>query len=141
MPRRKAPEPRWVSRVVLDALHLDQIRAHGGLPGHRDENALESALARARNKWVYERTADVAELGAAYAFGLVTAHPYRDGNKRSAFLAMVVFLGLNGYEFEAPEPEVVTMMLAAADHRATEPELATWIHHRMVALPGWPKSP
>ena len=136
MPRRRPTEPRWVDRVVLDAVHLDQIRAHGGLPGVRDENALEAALARARNKWGYEQTGDVAALGAAYAFGLVTAHPYRDGNKRIAFLAMVVFLGLNGYDFDAPEPEVVTMMVAAADHRATEAELATWIRSRMVALPG-----
>jgi death on curing protein len=136
VPRRKQTEPRWVDRVVLDAVHLDQIRAHGGLPRVRDENALEAALARARNKWSYERTADVAVLGAAYAFGLVTAHPYRDGNKRIAFLAMVVFLGLNGYDFDAPEPEVVTMMVAAADHRATEAELTRWIRSRMVALPG-----
>ncbi len=134
MPRRKAAEPRWVDRVVLDAVHLDQVRAHGGLSGVRDENALEAALARARQKWAYGRKPDLATLGAACAFGLVRAHPYNDGNKRIAFLAMVVFLGLNGYDFDAPEPEVVMMMLAAADHRATEAELATWIRRRMVAL-------
>lgn len=112
---------------MLDAVHLEQIRAHGGLAGVRDENALEAALARARNKWGYEGTTDIAVLGAAYAFGIVTAHPYRDGNKRISFLAMVIFLGLNGVELDAPEAEVVTMMVAAADHRATEADLAEWI--------------
>lgn len=135
MPRRKAAEPRSVERVVVDAVHLDQLRAHGGLPGVRDENAPHAVLARARNKWGYERTTDLAALGAAYAFGIITSHPYRDGNKRIAFLTMVVFLGLNGYDFEASERDVVTMMLAAADHRASEEDLALWIRKHMVVLP------
>lgn len=126
-------EPRWASRVVIDSVHLDQIREHGGLQGIRDENALESALARARNKWEHEPTSDVATLAAAYGFGIVTSHPYRDGNKRIAFLAVVVFLGLNGWTLTATEAEVVTTMLAAADHRCTEEELAAWIRKHMVA--------
>lgn len=121
--------------MVVDAAHLDQLRAHGGLPGVRDENALEAVLARARNKWGYERTTDLAALGAAYAFGIITSHPYRDGNKRIAFLTMVVFLGLIGYDFEASERDVVTMMLAAADHRASEEDLALRIRKHMVVLP------
>ena len=124
-----------MDRVVVDAVHLDQIRVHGGLPGVRDENALEAALARARNKWGYERTTDMAVLGAAYAFGLVTSHPFRDGNKRIAFLTMVVFLGLNGFDFDAPEADVVTMMVAAADHRASEADLTAWIRQHMKPLP------
>lgn len=135
MPRRPSAEPRWVDRVVVEAVHLDQLREHGGLPGIRDENTLEAALARARNKWGYGATTDVAVLGAAYAFGMVTSHPFRDGNKRLAFLTMVVFLGLNGYDFDAPESNVVIMMVAAADHRATEGELVTWIRGHMVRLP------
>ena len=135
MPRRQAAEPRWVARVVVEAMHLDQLRAHGGLPGIRDENALEAALARARNKWAYDRTTDLAALGAAYAFGVVTTHPFRDGNKRLAFLTMVVFLGLNGYDLDAPESDVVSIMVAAADHRATEAQLTAWIRAHMVRLP------
>ena len=138
MPRRKPAEPRWVDRVVVDAVHLDQIRVHGGLPGIRDENALEAALARARNKWRYESTTDMAVLGAAYAFGLVTSHPFRDGNKRIAFLTMVVFLGLNGFDFDAPEADVVTMMVAAADHRTSEADLTAWIRRHMKPLPRSP---
>lgn len=134
-------EPRWVSRIVVDSVHLDQIREHGGLQGTRDENALESALTRARNKWEYEPASDVATLAAAYGFGIVTSHPYRDGNKRIAFLAIVVFLGLNGWTLAATEAEVVTTMLAAADHRCTEEELGAWIRKHMVAKEDFVKPP
>jgi death-on-curing protein len=128
-------EPRWVERLIVDAVHLDQLREHGGLSGVRDENALESALARPRNKWAYESTHDLADLAAAYGYGLVTNHPYLDGNKRIAFLTMVIFLGLNGWDLDAPEADVVTMMLAAAEKRCSEADLTTWIRSHMVALP------
>lgn len=118
----------------MDAVHLDQLREHGGLPGIRDENALESALARPRNKWAYKRSTDLAALAAAYGFGLVTVHPYRDGNKRIAFLTMAVFLGLNGLEIEAEESEVVAAMVAAANHGLTERQLSRWISSHMVSL-------
>ena len=120
-------EPRWVPRIVVDAVHIDQIREHGGLAGIRDENALESALARARNKWEYDKSSDIADVAAAYGFGIVKSHPYRDGNKRIAFLTMVIFLGLNGYALDTPEAEVVTTMLATADKTLTEKALAEWI--------------
>lgn len=124
------PEPRWVERVVVDAVHLDQIREHGGLAGLRDENALESALARPRQKWHYEKRTDLPTLAAAYGFGLCRSHPYRDGNKRVAFVVMVVFLELNGLSFDAQETEVVTVMLQLADGRLSEQELAGWLRTR-----------
>lgn len=126
-------EPIWVDRLVVDAVHHDQLREHGGLPGIRDENALESALARARNKWAYESVDDPAKLAAAYGFGIATNHPYRDGNKRIAFLAMVIFLGLNGWDFDAPEPEVVSTMLAVAAGQCSEAALAEWLRKYLVA--------
>lgn len=126
-------EPVWVPRTALDSIHLDQLREHGGLQGIRDENALESALAQARNKWVYESTEDPAVLAAAYGYGLAASHPYRDGNKRIAFLAMLVFLGLNGWDLDAPEDEVVVTMLAVADRRCSEEELASWLRAHLVA--------
>ena len=73
-------------------------------------------------------------LAAAYAFGLVKGHPYRDGNKRIGFLAMVTFLGINGHELEAPEAEVVAEFLALADGRVSENELADWIRERVSKL-------
>jgi death-on-curing protein len=125
-----AKEPVWVPRLVVDAIHLDQVRTHGGLPGLRDEHALESALARPRQRWYYARRADLASLAAAYGFGLCQNHPFRDGNKRVAFVTMVVFLQLNGLRFDAPEPEVVTVMVGLASGRCTEAELAEWLRAR-----------
>jgi death-on-curing protein len=121
-----------VPRIVLDAAHLDQIREHGGLPGIRDENALESALARARQKWHYEPKTEFPELVAAYGFGITTNHPYRDGNKRAGFLAMAIFAGLNGYEIEATDAEVVTVMLGLAAGHLKERELAAWLRGHLV---------
>jgi len=111
-------------------MYADQLQQHGGRPGIRDENALESALARPRNKWAYDAAADLATLAAAYGYGLATSHPYTDGNKRIAFLAMYVFLGLNGQDLVAPEPEVVSLMRAVADHRCSEAQLVAWIRER-----------
>jgi death-on-curing protein len=123
-------EPVWVPRIVVEAIHLDQVRAHGGLAGLRDEQVLESALARARQRWSYDPETDVPTLAAAYGFGLCQGHPFRDGNKRMAFITMVVFLMLNGWQFEAPESEVVTAMLAVAEGKSTEADLAGWVHAR-----------
>jgi death-on-curing protein len=116
--------------MVVDAIHNDQLREHGGLPGVRDENVLESALARPKQKWNYAERLDLPRLAAAYAFGLVTNHPYRDGNKRIGFLAMVTFLGVNGHDFGATEPDVVAQFLALADGRVSEEALADWIRQR-----------
>lgn len=129
------PEPRWVPRVVIEAVHYDQIREHGGLPGLRDDGALEAALARPRHKCTYKRKPDLASLAAAYGYGLVRDHPFRDGNKRVGFLTMLVFLGLNGYDFDAEEADVVTVVLAVAAGRCSEAELARWVRRLMARLP------
>lgn len=121
-------------RLVLDAAHLDQLREHGGLPGLRDENALEAALARPRHKWQYEPASDLAALAAAYAFGIAKAHPFNDGNKRAAFLTAMIFLGLNGKELDATEAEVVQVMTALAAGSLSEAALAKWIRARLVRL-------
>jgi death-on-curing protein len=120
-------EPRWVSRLVADAIQTDTLLTHGGMPGIRDENALESALARPRQRFSYEAEADLAVLAAAYGYGLAGNHPYNDGNKRVAFVVMGVFLGLNGLQFTASEPDVVTTMMALAAGELDEETLAGWI--------------
>lgn len=121
-------------RVVVDATHLDQLREHGGMPGVRDENGLEAALARPRQKWNYEPDSDLATLGAAYAFGLARAHPFNDGNKRTAFLTAMVFLGLNGKDLDATEAEVVQVVTALAAGTLGEADLASWLRARLVRL-------
>ena len=128
------PEPRWVSRLVIESIHVDQIREHGGLIGLRDENALESALGRPVQRWHYEAEADLAELAAAYMYGLSSNHPFRDGNKRVSFLAAVVFLGLNGRSFEADDEDVVEMSVALAAGEIEEADLAAWIRERGQSL-------
>lgn len=123
---RRPSEPHWLPRVVVEAIHNDQLREHGGLPGVRDDNVLESALARPQQKWHYARDTDLPLLAAAYAFGLVRNHPYRDGNKRIGFLAMVAFLGMNGLDLTATDAEVVAEILAVADGSVSEEALADW---------------
>lgn len=129
--RKRNREPAWLTRLVVDAIHHDQIREHGGRPGVRDDNILESALARPRQKWHYGGPVDWPALAAAYAFALVRNHPYFDGNKRTGFLAMVTFLGINGHDFEATDAEVVAEIVALADGSVTEAELTTWIRRHM----------
>ena len=128
---RRRREPSWLSRTVVDATHADQVREHGGLPGVRDENVLESALARARQKWEYDDGADLALLAAAYAFGFVRNHPYRDGNKRIGFLTLVTFLGINGHELDTTDEDVVMTLLALADGSLTEAQLAHLVRDRL----------
>lgn len=120
-------EPRWLTRAVIDAVHLDQLGAHGGLSGLRDENAPESALARPVNKWGYRRTSTIFELAAAYGFAIATSHPFSDGNKRTAFMAMYIFLGINGWDIVSDEIEVVSTMLALANGTMTEKSMAVWL--------------
>jgi death on curing protein len=131
MAQKRRPEPHWLSRVVIDAIHTDQLREHGGLPGVRDENALESALARPRQKYTYGDNVDSASLAAAYAFGLVMNHPYRDGNKRIGFLAMATFIGLNDHDFTASDEDVVSVVIQLASGELTEEDVAAWIRARI----------
>ena len=112
---------------MVEAIHFDLVRAHGGLSGLRDETGLESALARPRQRFAYQPESDVAAPAAAYGFGLTRNHPFNDGNRRVAFVTMGVFLGLNGHEIEAPESEVVTVMLDFAAGELGEDQLADWI--------------
>ena len=132
MPRRRAPTR--LTRRMLDVLHDAQLREHGGAPGVRDEGALESALGRPQQKWAYAESPDLATLAAAYAFGLAKNHGYIDGNKRVAFMAAYVFLGLNGKDLDADEPEVVATIERLAAGRLPEAALADWFRTHIRAL-------
>ncbi len=131
----KKREPRWVNRLVVDSIHFDMLATFGGMPGLRDEGALESALARPRQHLAYRPDADLASLAASYGYGIARNHPFNDGNKRVAFVVMAVFAGLNGYEIDAPETEVVAYVLDLAAGTLAEDELAEWIRSRLVASP------
>lgn len=120
-------EPRWINKQALLFLHAASLAAFGGSAGIRDEALLDSALARARNRFLYEPTADIAELAACYGFGVAKNHPFVDGNKRAALHAIGVFLALNNYELSASQPEAIQAILGLAAGEISEPELATWI--------------
>jgi death-on-curing protein len=122
-------EPRWLTRRMIESFHDDQLRTHLGLPGIRDENLLESALARPQQKWHYGER-DLTALAAAYGFGLASNHPFVDGNKRAAFVALATFLRINGLRLRTPEEDVVREILALAAGERSETELADWIRSR-----------
>lgn len=119
-------QPFWLTRQMIVAIHDEQLAIHGGASGLRDEGMLESALDRPKNKWSYEN-ADLAELAAAYAFGIARNHPFIDGNKRTSLLALYTFLGVNGIDFVVPEAEAAAMILALAAGEVSEPSLVRWI--------------
>ncbi|MBC7622121.1 MAG: type II toxin-antitoxin system death-on-curing family toxin [Aeromicrobium sp.] len=120
----------WIDARAIVAIHDEQLAEHGGAAGLRDRGLLESALARPVNLAAYE-SPDVAALAAAYAVGLAKNHPFVDGNKRTAFVAMELFLHLNGHELLADDAQCVLTMLAVAGGEIDEPALAEWIRqHR-----------
>lgn len=125
-------EPKWLSLEIITALHTDQVREHGGTLGIRDGGLLESAIGRPRKRWEYDEAVDLADLAADYGFGLAKNHPFVDGNKRIAFVATNVFLIINGYEIEANEPEVVSMVLKLADGRLSRNKYAEWIRAHLM---------
>ena len=124
---------RWLTRPLVEAIHADQLREHGGLPGLRDPAALESALERPRQRHHYDPDADLSRLAAALCHGLSKAHAFADGNKRVSLACLYTFLGLNGWELVTPEPAAVVGMLGVASGELAEEELAEWIRARLVA--------
>ena len=121
--------PIWVSVAEVKALHERQIARFGGPAGVRDAGALESAIGRARNKWEYEG-ADPALLAAAHAFGIARSHPFVDGNKRAAFVTMMLFLRRNGVRFAPSQAEATTIVVGLAAGEVSEESLARWIRDR-----------
>src|ERR1700745_1417165 len=126
-------EPHWITYDQAIAIHSRQLRRFGGAPGLRDEGMLRSALERPINKWRYEQS-EMAELAAAYAFGLAKNHAFVDGNKRVAFIAMVVFLRKNGVRFAPDQAQSTKIILALAAGEVSEDNLARWIRDN------WPKA-
>jgi len=115
----------WIDRDVLLAAHDEQLHEHGGAAGIRDEGMFNSALARPQNLVAYGKP-DAAALAAAYAFGLAKNHAFIDGNKRTALVALELFLELNSFELAADDAQCVLVMLSVASGAFSESELAGW---------------
>lgn len=127
-------EFRWVAKRTALAIHSAQIAEHGGATGVRDDALLESALTRPEAKAYYGET-DAALLAAAYAYGLARNHPFVDGNKRTAFVVMELFLVKNGFRLEATDEECVLTFLKLAAGELSEADLAAWVRERMFGEP------
>jgi death on curing protein len=125
-------EPKWFTYEAAIAGHSLQLRRFGGAPGLRDERPLRSALERPCNKWRYEG-AELPELAAAYAFGLIKNHAFVDGNKRIAFIGMIAFLRMNGIAFKPDQAQSTAIILAVAAGEVSEQSLARWIRD------SWPR--
>jgi death-on-curing protein len=119
-------EPVWLDVEILIDLHAEQLALFGGPDGIRDQGMLESALGRPINKFAYGET-DLAALAAAYGFGIARNHPFVDGNKRAAFGAIIVFLGLNDIDFLVPPESATVMILSLAAGEVNEEGLTRWI--------------
>jgi death on curing protein len=121
-----AVEPAWLDRRRIVAIHSTQIREHGGTDGIRDEARLESAIARPRSHALYT-DARVPELAAVYALAIARNHPFIDGNKRTAFVALELFLAKNGHSFDASDADAVLTMLAMAAGDITDDAFIEWV--------------
>jgi len=116
--------------------HHEMIKTFGGLEGVRDAGALESALARAQQKFSYEQESDLAALCACYGYGISRNHPYNDGNISCVFTAMMIFARFNGFTIKAEEESVVSIILGIASSQASEEDLILWLREHLVLYPG-----
>ncbi|MBE0550030.1 MAG: type II toxin-antitoxin system death-on-curing family toxin [Rubrivivax sp.] len=129
----------WLDAAVLRAVHDEQLAEHGGARGTRDAALFESALGRPLNLAAYGEP-DAAALAASYGFGIARNHPFVDGNKRTAFVAMELFLECNGYELVAGDADCVVTMLAVAAGAMDEAQLADWVRLNSRLLSGGVRS-
>ncbi|HWS75079.1 MAG TPA: type II toxin-antitoxin system death-on-curing family toxin [Quisquiliibacterium sp.] len=123
--------PRWIDKRALLFLHSESLAEHGGPEGIRDEGLLDSALARPQNLLAYGEP-DLAALAAAYGVGIAKNHPLVDGNKRAAFLAVGLFLALNGQRLAATQVEATSAMIAIASSELDEPAFAQWLREHIA---------
>jgi len=122
----------WVADSVALAIHEAQLAEHGGMAGLRDEGLFLSAMARPQNVAAYGERPDAADLATAYAFGLARNHPFLDGNKRTAFVVMELFLNLNGWMLEADDAECISTMESVAAGDLSEKKLADWLRSHIA---------
>lgn len=125
----------FLSRRAVEAMHAEQLRRHGGAHGIRDENALESALARAENKVAYGDPT-IHELAAAYIFGIARNHSFVDGNKRTAIVAAGAFLIINGYMLTADNGTLYSFVMGIAAGEIDEAGAAAFFRDHTEPVSG-----
>jgi death-on-curing protein len=122
---------RWVGEAVVVAVHDEQLAEHGGATGVRDLALLQSALARPKNLAAYG-SPDIADLAAAYAYGITKNHPFIDGNKRTALLVANIFLLDHGHDIGADDADLLAVMLRVSDGAMKEKQFAEWLRRNIV---------
>lgn len=120
-------EPVWLTVEDIQLLHDYVLVRTGGASGIRDMGLLESALERPRNRFHYEAVEDLSVLAATYAVGVANNHPFVDGNKRAGFLALGLFLEMNGRRLVASDDDATITMLGVAAGEVEIEALAVWI--------------
>jgi death-on-curing protein len=126
----------WVERALALAIHDRQLAEHGGSPGVRDNNLLESALARPQQLYAYgDPQPDLADLAASLAYGLARNHPFVDGNKRTAYVVCRTFLALNNAELVAQDDEKYLTILALAEGKLSAHQFAAWLQQHIPTMP------
>ena len=122
---------RWIDPQALQLLHGESLAEHGGRAGLRDAGLFASALDRPKNLAAYGEP-DLAALAASYAKGLAQNHPFVDGNKRAAFLAVGLFLYLNGHRLQATQADATVSVIALAAGELSEEGFAQWLRVRLA---------
>ena len=126
----------WVSTQLALTIHARQLAEHGGIDGLRDQGLLDSALARPQHLLAYSQDSPhIAQLAAAYAFGIARNHPFLDGNKRTAAVVCETFINLNGYDLTADNQSMYLTFLELAEGKLSEEDLANWLRDHVVQRP------
>lgn len=120
-------EPVWVLHEVVISIHQMLLAEHGGAPGIRDQALLESALNRPQQRYIYDENTSLFSLASAYGYGIARNHPFVDGNKRVALTVAAIFLEINGYSLNAPEPNTVVIIEELAAGKLTEDDFSGWL--------------
>ena len=123
---------RWLREDVVVAMHSEQIAEHGGRTGIRDAGLLSSALARPQNQAAYGDYS-VFDLAAAYAFGIISNHPFVDGNKRTSTVAMILFLRMNGYTVAWTPEDALEFILEVATGAHNVETITAWLMKNITA--------
>lgn len=126
-------EPIWITTQAVAAIHTLQLAEHGGQDGVRDPGMLDSALSRPQHRWAYAKC-DIADIAAAYAYGLAKNHPFVDGNKRTAGVVCETFLVRNGHHLNASSDEWYSVFYALASGELDEQGFAVWLRERTTPL-------
>jgi death-on-curing protein len=132
----KKQELLWIEERDVIAIHDRLLALYGGATGLRDRGLLESAPARARQHYTYAAAWDIIELAALYTAGILSNHPFVDGNERTGFVIGVLFLELHGFDFIASEEDATQAVMALATGTLNEGDFAQWMREHAIRRQG-----